>query len=78
MVGEDLAYFGDKDGPGDTAEVSHDVGADSSVFGPYFDDPESFFEVVELFACVFEYHEVVLPAEEGGLALVVLDGAEEV
>ncbi len=78
MVGEDLAYFGDKDGPRNTTEVAHNVGADASIFGPDLYDSQGFLEVVELFGCVFEYHEVILPAEERGLALVILDGAEQV
>jgi hypothetical protein len=76
MVGEDLAYFGNKDGPWDTTEVAHDIGADASVFGPNLDHSKGFLEVVKLFGCVFEYHKVILPTEERGLALIVLDGAE--
>lgn len=38
MVGEDLAYFGNKDSPRDTSKIAHDIGTNASIFGPNLDN----------------------------------------
>lgn len=78
VVREDLADLSHEYGPRDTAQVAHDVGADSPILGPDLDHPERLLEVLGLLASEFEDHEVVLPAEQRGPALVVLDGVEQI
>ena len=78
MVREYLTDLGDQDGPGNTSQITHPVGADSSVFGPDFDDSEGLLEVFGLFPSQLEDHKIVFSADQGGPALFVLDGAEKV
>ncbi len=72
-----MTDLGDQDGPGNTSQIAHPVGADSSVFGPDFDDSEGLLEVFGLFPSQLEDHKIVFSADQGGPALFVLDGVEQ-
>lgn len=70
-MGENLAYFCDKDGPGNTSQVPHPVGADSSIFCPDFDDSEGLLKVLNLFSRQFKNHQIVFPAQKWSFAFLV-------
>lgn len=71
VVGEDLADFGDEDGPGDTTEVPHTVGADASVFGPHFHQSQGFLEVLDLFPRQLQNHQIILPTQDRRLTPLI-------
>ena len=78
MVGEDLAYFSNEDGPRDTTEIAHTIGTDSSIFGPDLDDSECLLEILCLFAGELDDHQVIFPTNKGSPALLILDSVEEI
>lgn len=71
MMWEDLADFGDEDGPGNTTKVAHTIGGNASVFGPNLHDSEGFLEVFDLFCSKFQDHQVIFPTQQRSLTLLI-------
>jgi len=78
MIREDLAYFSNENGPWNTTEIAHTIRTDASIFGPYFDNSECLFEILCLFACELDDHQVIFPTNKWSLALLILDSVEEI
>lgn len=78
MIGEDLAYFSNENGPRNTTEIAHTVGTDSSVFCPHFDDSECLLEILCLLARELDDHQVIFPTNKRSPALLILDSVEQI
>lgn len=78
VVREDLADLSNEYRPGDTTQVTHDIRADSSILCPDLNHPQSLLEVLRLLASQLQYHQIVLPSEERGPALIILDSIEQI
>jgi hypothetical protein len=71
MMWEDLADFGDEDGPGNTTKVAHTIGGNASIFGPDLHHSESFLEIFDLFSSKFQNHQVIFPTKKRSLTLLI-------
>lgn len=78
MVREYLTDFGYKYGPWDTAQITHTVGTNASIFGPDLDHSESFLEVFDLPSSQLQYHQVIFSTQNRCLALLVTNRLDQI
>lgn len=75
---EYLADLGNEYGPGDTTQIAHDIRADSPILGPNLNHPQRLLEVLGLLASQLQNHQVILPPQQRGPTLIILDSIKQI